>query len=358
MAATRVGVQKGAVKKRASRAGSEPPAQAQGLDFEAISSEWIRALRGKRSQASFSRRLGYASSVVHRWESGAAWPTAARFLEACERSGKNLAAAYATFFWRAPSWLRAHAPSSPEAVAALLRQLRGKTKNNVLAEASGYSRYSIARWMKGEAEPRLPEFLRLIEATSRRALDFIATLQDPASLPSAEEKWTRLARMRQAAYEESWSHAVLRALELDEYADVGDGNAWLASVLGIGAAQLEPALAALERSGQIARIGTKWAPLSSAAVTTGGDPTTRGLLTRAWMHVADERIQKGAPGHFGYSLFAASRADLRRLRELHMAYVREMQSIIARSSPNECVGLLCLQLLDLSARDDNALASD
>jgi transcriptional regulator with XRE-family HTH domain/DNA-binding transcriptional regulator YiaG len=347
-----------AMKKRASRTAPEKHVQAQSLDFEAISREWVRALRGKRSQASFSRRLGFASSVAHRWETGAAWPTAARFLEACERSGKNLAAAYATFFWRPPSWLGAHAPSSPEAVAALLRQLRGKTKNNVLAEASGYSRYSIARWMKGEAEPRLPEFLRLIEASSRRALDFISTLQDPASLPSAEQKWARLTRMRQAAYEESWSHAVLRALELDEYVQVSDSNAWLASVLGIDAAQLVHALAVLERTGQIARVGEKWAPLSSAAVTTGADPMTRGLLTRAWMHVADQRIERGAPGHFGYSLFAASRADLRRLRELHMAYLREMQSIIARSSPNECVGLLCLQLLDLSEREDNALAGD
>jgi DNA-binding transcriptional regulator YiaG/transcriptional regulator with XRE-family HTH domain len=344
--------------KRAPKAVPERDVSASALNFEAISAEWIRALRGKRSQASFSRRLGYASSVVHRWEVGAAWPTASRFLDACARSGKDLAAAYATFFWRPPSWLKTLGPSSPEAVAAFLQQLRGKTKINLLAEASGYSRYSIARWMKGDAEPRLPEFLRLIEASSRRALDFIATLQDPESLPSARQRWGRLQQMRQAAYEESWSHAVLRALELEEYAFVADSNAWLASILGIDAAQLEHALSVLERTGQIVRAGNKWSPLSATAVTTGADPTTRGLLTRAWINVAADRLQRGAPGHFGYSLFAASRADLRKLRELHMAYVREMQSIIARSTPNECVGLLCLQLLDLSEREDNALASD
>jgi hypothetical protein len=95
------------------------------LDFEAIAAEWVCVLRGKRSQAGFSRRLGYASSVVHRWEAGTAWPTASRFLDACERCGKDLAAAYAKFFWRPPAWLKEHSPSTPEAVAALLRQLRG-----------------------------------------------------------------------------------------------------------------------------------------------------------------------------------------------------------------------------------------
>lgn len=39
-------------------------------------------------------------------------------------------------------------------------------------------------------------------------------------------------------------------------------------------------------------------------------------------------------------------------------YLREMQSIIARSTPNECVGLLSLQLLDLSTHANNALGSD
>jgi DNA-binding transcriptional regulator YiaG len=86
------------------------------LDFEAIAAEWVRELRGKRSQSAFSRRLGYRSNVVHRWEGRAAWPVS-------------------------------------------------------LAATSGFSRYSVARWLSGEAEPKLPELLQLIEASSRRALN-------------------------------------------------------------------------------------------------------------------------------------------------------------------------------------------
>lgn len=41
-----------------------------------------------------------------------------------------------------------------------------------------------------------------------------------------------------------------------------------------------------------------------------------------------------------------SRKDLRRLRDLQLEYLREMQAIIARSTPNECVGLFSLHLLD------------
>jgi transcriptional regulator with XRE-family HTH domain len=174
------------------------PAAVAALDFGAVAAEWVRALRGRRSQSAFSRRLGYSNSVVHRWEAGRAWPTAARMLVACEANGRDVGSAYPAFFRRRPPWLEEHAPAGRAAVAA--------------------------------------------------------------------------------------------------------------------------------------------------------------FLTASWSKVAIERLEQRAPGHFGYSLFAISRADLRRLRELHVEYLREMQSIIAHSKPDECVGLLCLQLLDLSTRPDNALA--
>jgi hypothetical protein len=111
----------------------------------------------------------------------------------------------------------------------------------------------------------------------------------------------------------------------------------------------------LESTGQIARRGDHWVAVPAPALTTGRHPLTLGILTRAWTQVALERLEKRAPSHFGYSLFAVSRKDLRRLRDLQLEYC-EMQAIIARNTPNECVGLFCLHLLDLSAGADNAFS--
>src|SRR6185295_9463840 len=46
------------------------------LDFEHLGSDFIRALRGSRSQAALSRRLGFRTNVLYAWESGRRWPTA------------------------------------------------------------------------------------------------------------------------------------------------------------------------------------------------------------------------------------------------------------------------------------------
>ena len=52
------------------------------MTYETTAVELVRALRGQRSCAELSRRIGYRSNIVHRWESRHSWPTAARFLEA------------------------------------------------------------------------------------------------------------------------------------------------------------------------------------------------------------------------------------------------------------------------------------
>jgi hypothetical protein len=91
-------------------------------------------------------------------------------------------------------------------------------------------------------------------------------------------------------------------------------------------------------------------------VETSQDPVRSRELKAAWASVALARLRAGAPGNYGYSLFAVTQADLRRLRDLHLEYVRAMQSVIAASAPGQCVGLYCAQMLDLSLVE-NALQS-
>jgi len=324
--------------------------------LDAIAADLIRALRGARSQSEFSRRLGYRSNIVHRWESGKCWPTAAAFLGACQRARPALAQCFERFFLRKPAWFDAREPFSPASIAAFLRDLRGKAPLVQLAGRSGYNRYSVGRWLRGSAEPKLPEFLGLIEATSRRALDFIATLTDPKRMATVSTRWQRLERARAAAYDRPWSHAVLRALELEEYRGcAGSGESWIAARLGIEVPEVEQALELLESTGQIVKSAGKWRIDQLLSVDTSQNAARSRELKNAWASVAASRLRAGAPGNYGYSLFAVSRTDLRRLRDLHLDYVRAMQSLIAASSPGQCVGLYCAQLLDLSAID-NALA--
>lgn len=323
----------------------------------ALSIQLLRALRGRRSQSALSKRLGYRSNIAQRWESGHSLPTAATFLACCVRLRIDVAGGLTRYYGRRPEWLARHAPDTPQAVAAFLGDLRGKVPIRDLAARVGVNRYTVARWLTGRAQPRLHELLALVDVGSGRLLDFVALFIEPSRVPSLAAPWARLQRSREAAYATPWSHAVLRALEL------GDGPRgeaatlrWLGSCLGAPAPELRAALRALLQAGQIERRRGRYVVTGAGDVDTGGDPLRARALKAHWTRAALQRLEAGAPGLFGYAVFAVSRRDLRRLREVQLEYVKQVHAITAESQPSECVGLFCTQLLDLSLGEGNALA--
>jgi hypothetical protein len=229
-----------------------------------------------------------------------------------------------------------------------LQHLRGKTPIVRVAELAARNRYTVARWFDGSSEPKLPDFLRLVDVTSRRLLDLIAALEDPARLPSLRRAWAQQQLARKAAYELPWSHAVLRALELSATPrGLAAQQAFIAHKLGIGPDEVREALSVLEATEQVVKTRAGFRPRQVSRVDTARDPVKARELKVSWTSTALERLKQGAPGKYGWSLFAISKADLVRLHDLHLQYVRAMQEVIASSTPSECVGLYCAQLLDL-----------
>jgi DNA-binding transcriptional regulator YiaG len=330
--------------------------RARRASYERLAVELLRALRGRRSQSGLSRRLGYRSNIVHRWETRQCWPSAARFLELCQRVGVDLRKSFRRMAPREPERLFAAPPASTDAVVALLCELRGRTPIIQLAASMGVNRFTVSKWLRGTAQPNLPAFLQLIQATSGRLLDFLATLCDPTSLPSAAKKWQRLQLARNVAYDEPWSHGVLRALQLHTAPRVEDQVGFIAGRLGIDAAEVQRLLRVLRDAGQVVQRNGRWSADAVARVDTSLEPDRARTLKATWIRAAVERLEAGSPGGFAYSLFEVSAADLVRLREVQLEYLRAMLSIVAGSTGTQCVGLFGAQLLDLATGDDNALA--
>jgi transcriptional regulator with XRE-family HTH domain len=320
------------------------------LDFERLAAELLRALRGDRSQAAFARRLKYKSNIIYSWESGRAFPTAARSLWAAERVGVDVRAALLSFLRQEPAWFELYGPTDPLGVAALLNDLRGRTPVGDLAKAADRSRFAVARWLKGTAEPRLPDFLRLVETSTLRVLDLVALLADPRELPSVAERWTQLEAARRSAFEQPWTQAIMRCLELQSYRSFDTHpDGWIAAQLGIDATAERDALTLLLESGQVLSRGGKYFPSGDPnTVDTRRTPEVAQRLRVFWSEVATARLTRGGEGLFAYNVFSVSNADLERIRELHKAYYQEVRSIVAQSDPVDRVALLNLQLVPLN----------
>lgn len=319
------------------------------MDFERVGRDLLVALRGRRSQVAWSRRLGYRSNVAYAWESGSRSPTAAETLRAAARAGVDLDAAFTRFYGRPPTWLDGLDPASPEAVARFLEDLRGSTSITDLARTSGLSRYSLSRWLSGQTQPRLADFLCLVEAASVRMVDLLAVLVDPAALPSVAALWARLEARRSGAAEYPWTQAVVRALELEAYRQLpAHAPGWFAARLGIPVEEEARCLAFLVDTGQVTWNGTHY-QVEALAVDTRRHADIGRRLKAHWTRVAAERVERGEPGQFSYNVFTVSEADFERIRELHLSYFHALRAIVAESQPGERVAVANVQLFALDA---------
>jgi transcriptional regulator with XRE-family HTH domain len=230
----------------------------------------------------------------------------------------------------------------------MLDDLRGATTLVETARQLRVSRYALARWLRGEAEPRLPDFLQLIEVSSLRLLDFVALLVNPEEVPCLEQRWAELQLARRAAYQRPWSHAILRALELEQYQALGAHEpGWLARMLGLSMAEEQACLELLASTGQIELSAGKWRVRQVLTIDTRKDPEAARRLKAWWAEVGSERFRAEAEGVFSYNLFGVSNADFKRIEALQRAYFRELRTIVAQSQPVENVAVVNLQLFSL-----------
>lgn len=313
------------------------------MDTERIARSFLVALRGPRSQVQWSRRLGYRSNVAYAWESGRRFPTAAETFRALGRAGHDVRQDLERFYGREPP---IGDLSDPKGVARFLDDLRGDVSITALAQRAGVSRYQLTRWLSGQTQPRLPDFFTVVEAASLRLVDLVACFVDPASIDEIAALWGRLEARREGAARLPWTQAVLRVLEIDGYRALpAHDDAWVAGALGIDPATVATCVTFLADTGQIVSDGTRWRP-EPLAVDTRLRPDVGRRLKAHWTSVAEARILEGAPGQFSYNVFSVSRADLERIRDLHLAYFRAMRAIVAESEP-EVVAVANVQLFRL-----------
>ncbi len=321
-----------------------------GLDYEIVASEFLRALRGNRSQTAFARKMGYRSNVVHSWEVGRAFPTAAKALGAAARLGLDVSGALGTLYKKQPGWLSQTDITTADGVAQFLRVLQGNVAIGDLASKIGRSRFATARWLHGQSEPRLPDFFRLLDALTLRLIDFISVVVDPFAVPSIKEMYLELEQARKATYQKPWSQAVLRVLETAAYAELPCHEpGWIAAKLDIPEMEESEALALLVATGQAELQGEKYQLVSvPKVIDTRRDPKAAHELRAFWADVARQRMDEPGDALFSHSVFGVSDKDYQRIRELQKAYYQEIRAIVAESQPVERVALLNLQLLPLT----------
>ncbi len=308
-----------------------------------IAQQVLRALRGRRSQVAFSRRLGFASNVAAEWESGRRVPTAVTALRAAQRVGIDVLARLRAFRPSTGGSLRRLDAAS---LAAWLKAQQGNQALGAIAERAGLSRHQVSRFLAGHATPRLHQFLSLVHACSGRVSDLVALLVDIDAVRSLREEHARRSALRQLALESPWTSAIIAALECVSRLDADAARAALVRMLGLGDEELARYLEQMERAGVIQRRQNRFMLGEPLVVDISAARESRLRLTRHWAEVGATRA--GDPRSddvFSYNVFSVSRADLARIAALQREFFQRVRALIG-SSPPETLAVMNLQLFE------------
>jgi transcriptional regulator with XRE-family HTH domain len=310
--------------------------------LERVVCQFIRALRGKRSQVAFSRRLGFLSNTAADWESGRRVPNTTVVLDACKRCGVDVEEAFRGFHPRSAPAL---GEGDDAGVAAWLNELRGSTSVSMLAERVHRSRSAVSRWLSGRCRPRLTDFFALIEAITGRLSDLVANIVDIESVPELLSAHRARQSAKRLAFEEPWTEAILRVLETTEYRQLQTHvPGWIGSRLQIDLETEERCLQALLSAGVIEE-GAQGYVFSSMTVDTVATPEEMNLLKAHWTQVALQRLQSPKPDDiFSYNLMSLSAPALEQVRDVLRGAYREIRSIAAAEQDEEVVAQVNLQL--------------
>jgi transcriptional regulator with XRE-family HTH domain len=312
--------------------------------FERVARQVLRALRAGRSQAAVSRRLGFRSNVAAKWESGQRMPTAKEVLGYGERLGQSPWQALCALNPNAATALgQRNAPEFP----AWLRALKGTQTLNNVASRSGLSRFSVGRFLSGQSEPRLPQFLALLDAITDRLEDFIDAWLEIDNVPLLAPRLARSRAARDALFERPLCLAVLclldtKALDVPRLAQIAS----LGQALEQSRDTIDECLETLTRGGVIA-LHTDRYKLSGALTVEANAQPEREIAARSfWTKLAHERSK--APRKLdlcSYNVFSIARKDYVKLQQLQREFYRGARALVAASEPTELAGLLVVQLV-------------
>jgi transcriptional regulator with XRE-family HTH domain len=291
--------------------------------------------------------LGFGSNVLYLWESGRRTPTSRHFLDLATSVGVDVEAAVGGFVQHTASAKL----NTAEGMRDFLQRLRGQLSALDLSRALGCDRSTVARWLAGKSDPPFTALLAFIDIATHRLLDFVALFVSPATLAATRAAFEALSAQRALAYEDPWSHAVLRALELTApRARLGSQVQFIAQRTGLLPSAVETALKRLSRAAQVHKRGNRWRAVRALPVDTRNDPEANFRLKQHWLAVAEERLAKTharGEGLYSYNLFAVTAEGYERIRKLHVDYFEKVRAIVSEERGGARVVLANFQLVPL-----------
>jgi hypothetical protein len=205
----------------------------------------------------------------------------------------------------------------------------------------------VGRFLSARSQPRLSQFVRLIDALTDRLPDFAHAWVGIERVPSLRSRYERMQAARDAMFHQPLCLAVMCLLDtgtLDQPASAQLRT--LAKTLGRPMRVVRDCVETLLRGRVVSKTQGRYRLTGSMTVDGSSDPALERAARAFWLRTAYRRVQAPAANDlFSYNVFSVGRADYEKLVQLQREFFRGARALIAASEPTEMAGLLVVHLL-------------
>ncbi len=322
------------------------------VEWETVAQELVKALRGRSTQGALSRRLGFKTNVVYRWEAGLRAATADDLLALIRLRIDQSELRLWSFALGSNG---ARLDTQPFEWTTWLSTIRGDQSVVDIAETLGISPQAVRRIFRGDSTPSLSRLLHLIQCLSNRIINFIELLTDPSLLKSLKGVRTLVEAQMAITFEHVHAESIIACLETRGYAELHHhSNEWIADRLTLPIDVVEQTIQALVAARGIqSRMGKFKTQDYRMANTQTRSKADAKRLARHWTHVsmavAEERTRSG------YLVFSA---DQEAIDEIGRIMTEAMHQVIARVAKTKTVDRVSVLTVNMSQLDQPLDATD
>ncbi len=319
------------------------------VEWTIVAQELVKSLRGRTSQGALSRRLGFKTNVVYRWEAGLREATADDLLEILRLRFDDIE----TRLWRFAQGPDGENVSDREFEWSRWFQiLRGDQSVADIATRLDISQQAVRRILRGDTSPPLSRLLQLVDCLSNRILNFVELMTDPADLNSLRGVRALVEAQMAITFEHLYAEAIIGCLETSGYIALpSHSNAWIAGRLDLPLSVVETTIEALVAARGIQIRGGKFKTQHRRMVNTQArSKADARRLARHWTNVCMARPE--AHTRSGYLVFSADQAALDDIGRIMTEAMHQVIARVANATSVDQVGALTVNMSRLDQVED------
>ena len=314
------------------------------VEWTKVSQELVRSLRGRTTQGGLSRRLGFKTNVVYRWEAGLREPTADDLLKLLHCRVDNIEGA----LWRFAQGPNSEGPFDSEfSWSSWLKTIRGDQSVAEIANRLELSQQAVRRIFRGDSSPPLSRLLQLIDCLSNRVIGFVELMADPSTIKSLKGVLALVEAQLAMTFEHLYAEAIIACFETQGYAALpAHSNDWIAGRLDLPLSVVETTIEALVAARGIQVRHGKFKTQDHRMVNTQSRSRTESRrLARHWTQVSMDLHEDRTRS--GYLVFSADQETVDDVGRIMTQAMHQVIARIAKSKTVEQVSALTLNMARL-----------